>query len=156
MPALVRPGLVRHGLPIRCLLRNTTAQSISQTTWTSLQFASGEEEDYRGMHSTSSNNTRINVPVTGAYTLNAFANFSTTIGPATVFFRFLLDGSTVISQVMFVSGVNWNPQPAHSDTAFINAGSYVEAQVWHNGTPSTPNISTKTFRCVLQPDTVIA
>lgn len=60
-----------------CSIKETSAQSIANATWVALT-SNEENSDFGGMHSTSSNTSRITVPVGegGLYTVSCAVTFS--------------------------------------------------------------------------------
>lgn len=63
----VVPDDRRVGEPVACRVRNTSgAQSVPNAAWTAITFAA-EDIDTSGMHSTSTNPSRVTAPVTGYY-----------------------------------------------------------------------------------------
>lgn len=78
-----------------CLLRKNAAQSIPNTTWTSLTFGAGEElYDTNGWHDTTTNTARITPNIAGLYVLTAnnYWASGTTSGA-----RIMKNGSTYIA-----------------------------------------------------------
>ena len=111
---------------------NSAAQSINNTTWTTLTFDS-ENFDSATMHSTSSNTSRITVPIAGTYHIMAHIVFDVN-GTGRRIVQVLKNGNTYSgnsSEVM----VNTNGGYTifdYNTKLDLAANDYIELQVWHS------------------------
>lgn len=116
-------------IPHRCLLTNSAAQTISNSTLTIVTFDTETFDSY-GMHSTSSNTGRINILRTGQYWVYAFVVFaSATTGLRQVYFK--VNGSYTQSTIFPISAGS-ETQVYMPVLVNLTAGDYVECVVWHN------------------------
>lgn len=106
---------------VSCSLYKSSTQSISGSTLTSVTF-NAEEWDTATMHDTGSNTSRIVVPTTGKYHLEAQVNFGTTEDK---YIAFAKNGS-VIMYGSRNTGTNHNI----SRIVDATAGDYFEVQAY--------------------------
>lgn len=118
--------------PPRAQLRQIVAQTITTSTWTALSFTAEDHDSHNG-HDNVTNNTRYVAPINGVYELAGGVWFAAnTTGVR--FCRWTKDGTILVG-----SGVEHMPVTG-GQTGFaaktyqvsMNAGQYVELQVWHN------------------------
>lgn len=106
-----------------------SAQSISNGTWTSVQF-NNEVYDAGGLHDNVTNNTRLTAPVGGVYAITAAIGWAINL-TGDRFARVLLNGTTPITSVSAVTTSGAGSYPFHSLSLsyYLNPGEYVELQV---------------------------
>lgn len=113
---------------------NSTSQNIATATWTSMTLNS-ESYDVGGMHSTSSNTSRITVPSGGGgiYIITAHVGFTASSSGAGRLIRILLNGATTLGAQIFCA-----PSATHDGTIMTSvqyklaATDYVECQVYQD------------------------
>lgn len=131
--------------PIRFLLnkpaaelRQTAAQSIPDSTWTSLTFPTEDldgDPSGTGGHSTSSNTSRYTAVYAGWYLLsggyNPIINGVGIRGTRWAVNGTAVNGSNTVLAATAATGAGY---PARTKRVFLNVGDYVELQVYQNST----------------------
>jgi hypothetical protein len=117
-----------------CRVYNNADLSIATATFTALTFNS-ERYDVGGMHSTTTNTSRITIPTSsgGVYHIGASVRFASSTAGTTRLLRLYLNGAT------YITGSETGPVGGTGDTQLnvscdykLTAGDYVEAVVFHN------------------------
>jgi hypothetical protein len=123
--------LGNHALT-QCILRRTTAQSIPTATATEIEFGSGTEVyDPLSMHDTSTNNTRITIPIDGMYHITAGGRFSNSTGGSSRILYISVNGGNVNSVCSTIdSSGRW--ANTNSITHELSVNDYVEMSVYQN------------------------
>lgn len=133
--------------PSSCRVYHSTTQNLSTSTFTALN-ANSEQWDSASMHSTSSQTSRITVPVAGKYLFVARIEFGVD-ATNTRYGRFLINGSTTepfdAKPAMTGVGVRCSGSTVQS----LAAGGYVEVQAWQNS-GSTITGQLLEFSCIYQ------
>lgn len=106
-------------------LRKAATQSITASTWTSMQWDVEDSDDLNG-HDNVTNNSRVVVPATGAYVVSASITLGTV--SATWYVQFAVNGVQVPGRTLFQS--NANTSGTLTRTLWLNAGDYVETKVY--------------------------
>jgi hypothetical protein len=123
----------------RASVFNSTTQSLTNATWTTVTFDS-EEIDSGSLHSNSSNTSRITIPsgADGTYLVTATIPFvANATGGRGV--RFQKNGTTVVGTAAWgaaFSASGAGPQVQASLLITLAAGDYVEAQAFQDSTGS--------------------
>lgn len=133
--------------PPSCRVYHSTTQNVSTSTFTALN-ANSEQWDSASMHSTSSQTSRITVPVAGKYLLVARIEFGVDAANARLG-RFLINGVTTepfdAKPAMTGVGVRCSGSTVQS----LSASGYVEVQAWQNS-GGTITGQLLEFSCVYQ------
>lgn len=110
---------------------NSTLQSIPNTTYTALTLDS-ERWDTDGFHSTSSNTSRMTIPVglSGKYLVTASSQ-SASNGTGDRYITFFVNGVNVGPQTWSVGSTS-TTEPQTTGILDLVAGDYVEAYIWQN------------------------
>lgn len=127
-------------------LRQTVAQSISDSTWTSLTFTTEDldtDPAGTGGHSTSVNTSRYTAVYAGWYLLGGgYSSAVNATGQRGT--RWAVNGLVVSASRAFIAAtaaVGFE-LPARMKRVFLNVGDYVELQVWQNsGAPLNTDTS---------------
>lgn len=133
--------------PPSCRVYHSTTQNVTTSTFTALN-ANSELWDSASMHSTSSQTSRITVPVAGKYLFSATVEFEAQATNAR-FARFIVNGSTTYTfgACPAMSGVG--VRLSGSTLLSMSASGYVEVQAWQNS-GSTITGQLLEFSCVYQ------
>lgn len=129
-------GLAWHPQPI-CVVTHDAEQDPAVDDWSILNFNT-ENADSGTMHSTTTNNSRITVPVDGFYIIKAAAEFKTSelaSGQSGVYgIRLLVNGTTDIKpwqrfeeETQAINTTRWV-----TEMLALEANDYVQAQVYTN------------------------
>jgi hypothetical protein len=113
--------------------------SPSTSTWTTLDFNT-QRQIRNSMHSASVNNSRLTVPTNGdgLYHIGGCVEFGHTTGAGALFgVRILLNGATVLAQVMQMMAPTANIALSVSRDYQLAATNYVELQVFVSESVST-------------------
>lgn len=108
-------------------MRLTKSSSIAHDTPTKVAYTS-EEYDTDGYHDNSSNTTRATIPVSGWYDVILQGEYLTGSTSASRFMTLFLNGSVL----HFVSGDGTSQGMNLAITKFLNAGDYLEQEVYQN------------------------
>jgi hypothetical protein len=113
-----------------------TVPNMKPDEWTSLTFNS-ERWDTANLHETATNSGRLKAPVAGKYYIFASITWETPIGSGLWGLRLHLNGKTVIAeQTLPNTGASFRISMSVGTLYALNAGDYVEAQVFqNNGNP---------------------
>lgn len=117
--------------PPACQLRRAASLTVSTGTWTAVTFNEADYYDPYGMHSPTSNPTRITIPsgAAGVYLLTATFDWAGGAPGTLASCRFLVGGATIIGE----NGVSNNATSGCASTHWsFSAGDYVEMQVFQN------------------------
>lgn len=133
--------------PPSCRVYHSTTQNLSASTFTALN-ANSEQWDSASMHSTSSQTSRITVPVAGKYLFTCRIEFESN-ATNTRLGRFIVNGATteVFGAVPAMTGVG--VRLAGSTVQTLSASGYVEVQAWQNS-GGTITGQLLEFSCVYQ------
>lgn len=118
--------------PPKAVLRSAAAQSIPNTTWTSLTWDTEDDDSVDG-HSTSSNPSRYTAVYAGWYLVNGVyaAAANATSKRMT---RWAVNGTAVTSTMVALPPVtvaaNGTACPAVGKLVYLGIGDYVELQAW--------------------------
>jgi hypothetical protein len=116
-----------------CRAYRTTAQSIPDSTWTSIAF-DAENFDTQNMHDNVTNNTRITIPPggDGIYLIAAGIGFAAN-GTGIRGVRFYKNGTTIIAAANTANpGAAYVGRVVLTTVESLVAGDYVEVQAWQN------------------------
>jgi hypothetical protein len=117
-----------------CRVTRTVVQSISDNSATAVAF-DDELLDTYGMHSTSTNNSRITIAVSGVYDIGFTGSFAAAADYVRTFAELILNGATNIARAGGPGTSNSVPQPVNVTTQYqLDAGDYVEVQVFQDNT----------------------
>lgn len=135
--------------PPSCRVYHSTKQNLPTSTFTSLN-ADSEQWDSASMHSTSSNTSRITVPVAGKYLFIARVEHKAQALNARLA-RFLINGSTTepFDAVPAIPGTTVEVRSSGSTVQSLSAGGYVEVQAWQNS-GDTATVQLLEFTCIYQ------
>lgn len=114
-------------------LRQTSNQNIASASWAPLNFDAHDLDSHSG-HSDSVNNSRYVAPYTAWYLCSGgYTPASNTTGVRGT--RWAVNGTAVNASQIFLlaSGAGGDGFPARMKQVFLNAGDYLELQVWQNG-----------------------
>jgi hypothetical protein len=113
-----------------------TVPNMKPDEWTSLTFNS-ERWDTANLHETATNSGRLKAPVAGKYYIFASITWETPIGSGLWGLRLHLNGTSVIAeQTLPNTGASFRISMSVGTLYALNAGDYVEAQVFqNNGNP---------------------
>ena len=117
-----------------CRVYNNADQNVATATFTALTFNS-ERYDVGGMHSTTTNTSRITIPSGGGgiYHVGAAIRFASSTAGTTRLLRLYLNGTTYITgiETSYVGGTGDTQLSTSCDYKFA-AGDYIEAVVFQN------------------------
>lgn len=125
----------------------TAVQSVATSAWTSVDFTAADAWDTDGFHSTTSNSTRITIPVGlgGKYIVHPHVELAA--GTNTRAVRVLVNGATAYRLFDFYLSTSNVFVFASSLPLAISAGDYVELQVYQaSGAALNLTLSTFTVR----------
>lgn len=129
-------GVAWHPQPL-CVVTHNAEQDPDVDAWTPLAFAV-ENADSGTMHSTASNNSRINIPASGFYFIKAAAEFKTSelaSGQSGVYgIRLVVNDTTIIEPfVRFEEETQAiNTTRSLVEMLALESGDYVTCQVYTN------------------------
>lgn len=129
----------------------SAAQSVSDVTWTTLDFDT-ESWDDGGFHSNVTNNSRLAAPVTGTYLVIGMVDFAAATGGAERQTRIIVNGSAsdIVGETD-ATHINSGAKDTIVQAAGIwklNSGDYVELQARHDSGGALN--TTSVFMAVLQ------
>jgi hypothetical protein len=131
--------------PHNCKLTRAAAQSISNTTWTSIAF-DGEDYDI-GSIGDYTTNDRVDIRRAGKYMVIAFSRMAAGIDDQ----EYLVgevrkNGSAVMDPVAYTSAAGTNETPSILISTVLDcaAGDYIDFMLWHNEGAAV-NTSTNTY-----------
>jgi hypothetical protein len=114
---------------------NSTDIAVPQLAvgeWKTLTFNS-ERWDTANLHDTATNTSRLKAPVAGKYYIFANITWETPLGSGFWGLRLVLNGKTAIGeQTLPNNGASFRTSMAIGTVYALNAGDYVEAQVYQN------------------------
>jgi hypothetical protein len=117
----------------QCEIYHSVQQSIANQTWTAKSFNS-EVRDIGGMHNTSTNNSRITIPASGAgvYIITAFISFVEN-HDEDVQGRIMKNDTTILAHVSFdapqTSPNQYDPALNLSWVGFLDVSDYIEVEL---------------------------
>ncbi len=115
--------------PPFCYLRQTSAQSIPNNTWTSVTFTT-EDADTDGMHSISTNTSRVTIQTAGTYQFNGLGTFNTNASGGRAV-RLAKNGTGIENSATWSGPMedNYVGLPIAGQFLTLAVGDYVELQV---------------------------
>jgi hypothetical protein len=121
--------------PPACSVFNSTTQSTTTSTWTTLT-ADSENFDNNAMHSTVSNTSRITIQTAGRYLFFARNDWASNTAGSRVM-RYKINGTdpgATLQQLMAIPATTTgiNTQLAATWTLVLAAADYVEVEAWQN------------------------
>jgi hypothetical protein len=117
--------------------KDISVPQLNVGEWQTLTFDS-ERWDTANLHDTASNTGRLKAPVAGKYYIFANISWETPVGSGLWGLRLQLNGKTVIAeQTVPNTGAPFRISLSVGTVYALNAGDYVEAQVFQNGGGST-------------------
>jgi hypothetical protein len=124
----------QHNQPDTCRVYNSANISITHNTLTVIDWDS-ERHDTNGMHSTSTNTSRITLQKGGQYFIELSVLFAAESAPNSIkIARILLNGSTLLAGQVHrsVGGGSVTQIISCSAMPYLQASDYIEAQVFQN------------------------
>lgn len=119
-----------------CRVMRTVAQSIPDNALTTVAF-DDELFDNTGMHSTTTNNSRITAVVAGYYTIGFKGLLAGAADYVRTFAILVLNGSTEIARSPFGNlPISTTPQLAVDTLWHLSVGDYVEVQIYQDRSPN--------------------
>ncbi len=139
-----------------CVLRTSTSQTVAHGTFTALAFPDGEITNNAGMHSTSSNNTRITTVVAGIYSASCEIDIgainSGGSGYSQMGVQLLVSNTTGVAYSFYPkidhgAGVNFGTSAA---AVYMNVGDYMEVRTIHfnSAAVTTQTVNSANFSLV--------
>lgn len=120
--------------PPGCRVYHDTTQSVSDITETTLSF-NQERFDVGGMHSTSSNTSRITINTAGVYVVSFSCEFASAIDYLCLYSLCRLNGTTVIGRSPTYRHDSGDGSSAATSFSFLHkfaAADYIEVRVYQN------------------------
>lgn len=110
----------------------SSPQAITTATWTTVTF-DGEDHDYGSLHDNVTNNSRLTAATTGVYHVEASVGWEVNLTGDRLA-RLVKNGAVYISTTgdTTTSSVGTGPVSNISTSVYLNAGDYIELQVYQN------------------------
>lgn len=113
----------------RCRATMSGDQTLSNATWTAIQFAGTDSFDPSGLHNPASNNTRITVDATGGWLLISSLGFNNS-SSGDRYTAFAVNGSRIGHRPGFTPTSASETYMPNADVVSLSSGDYVELHAY--------------------------